>query len=157
MKWLYAAEMREFTTDEWLAEVAGLLSALSASEAVLLKRLRQVRRQMEATRSGPMPAWAVTESLSFDPGPPRRVLDAIPVDAQKESTVEESATDDPVGPSAEATVHARSPLWVTPPQKSWPGDAGENASAATSTTRSYDYFDELDEKLALLDQPGRGV
>ncbi len=145
--------MRDFTIEEWLAEVAGLLSALSATELLLLRRLQQVRRGVEVTRSGPLPVSPLTELLPYAPRPRPGAVVTNPV--REERPARRLA---PARPNSRTTspAYVSSPPQRAPqPQESWPGDVGENAAAAASTTRSYDYFAELDEKLAVLHQSGR--
>ena len=145
--------MRDFTIDEWLTEVTGLVLALSASESLLLRRLQQLRREIEGARLGPLRASPLPESHPFDPRPQQETFDPIPVRAPQERTAERLARAMPTGPTAPLYA-PRTPQWASHSQEDWPRDSGEKAAAA-STTRSYDYFAELDEKLAVLHRSSR--
>lgn len=149
MKRLYAGQMRDFTFEEWLTEVSGLVSALSASETLLLRRLRQLRGEMEAARLGPLSA------SPFDPRPRQGAVTTIPVLAPEWPPGPTLAPAEPDGPIAPPAYVAPGPQWASQTPANWPADVREDATAATSTTRSYDYFAELDEKLAVLHQSGR--
>jgi len=151
-KRLYAGEMRDFTIEERLAEVAGLVSALSATELLLVRRLQQLRREMEATRVGSRVS-PLAGSRPFDPRPGLGAVTTNPVPEEPPS--QRLAPARPNGRVAPPEYVSSTPQWAAHPQESWPGDRGENASSAASTTRSYDYFAELDEKLAVLHQSGR--
>jgi len=157
--------MREFTTEEWLSELTGLVSALTASEELLLRRLQQLRRAMEAVRLSPLPTSPL--SISFDPRPREEAVNPFPV--REKRPAEWSAPAEPSSPAAppadvSSTAQRISDIQETSDtqeiwrsQDIWPRVADERAPAAVSTTRSYDYFAELDEKLAVLQQSGRGA
>jgi hypothetical protein len=144
--------MRDFTIDEWLSEVTGLVSVLTATEWLLLRRLQQLRRETEAARLGQLPVPPLAESLPFDPRPRPRSVDTVPV--RREGPTVWLARGWPNIPTAPPAYVSGTPQWASQSQEDWPENPGENA-VATSTTRSYDYFAELDEKLAVLHQTGR--
>jgi hypothetical protein len=101
---------------------------------------------------GPLPVSPLAESLPFDPRPRPGAVNTIPV--REKRLAERLAPAGPNSPTAPPAFVSSTPQWASHSQENWPGDSGENA-AATSTTRSYDYFAELDEKLAVLHQSGR--
>jgi hypothetical protein len=124
---LYAARVLDLTLDEWLREVTGLVSALAASEFRLAARLRRLRGEMESGSLGVPHPSPPLGSLPFEP---RRLAPPAAVTAT------------PLGVDADRAVEMAAP-----------GRDG-NPSTATSTARSYDYFAELDEKLAVLHRSG---
>lgn len=144
--------MRDLTLEECLSEVTVLLAALSASESLLLRRLQQLRREMEASRSDQSPVSPLSESLPFDALRRREAVDATL--AREVPPTQRSALGGPYLPTASPAYDSGPPQWAPHSQENWPSTSGENATA-TSTARSYDYFAELDEKLAVLQQSGR--
>jgi hypothetical protein len=81
-------------------------------------------------------------------------MNIIPVRVPEERTAVRYASTVPSGPTAPPVYISRRPQWASRSQENWPGDDGDEAAAAASTTRSYDYFAELDQKLAVLRRLG---
>ncbi len=153
-KRLYAGQMREFTIEEWLVDVGRLVSELTASETLLLNRLREIRLEMAAGRLGPLSTPQQAESHPLDPRPRQAPFTTVPVHADDRS----AGWSEPAWPNSPTPPPGYAPSTVqlaSYSQESWPGDSDESAAVAASTTRSYDYFAELDEKLAVLQQSGR--
>jgi hypothetical protein len=148
---LYAARMVDVTLDEWLKDVTGLVSALAKSESQYIKRLQQLRRETDGSGLA-SPASTPSESPPFDPRRLEAAVSDTPLGVSEERFAEISTPAGAYSPAEEGVYVSREPRRTPHSQEKWTSDSGEHSATSTSTTRSYDYFAELDEKLAALRQ-----
>ncbi len=146
-KALYAARMSDSPLDVWLREVANVLCELSASEKRLLPELRRLRRELLPGNSGMTVPAPLGEAFPLPVGPPRA-----------SSSMVGSRQADEARPA-----HAPpTPKWTTTsepapqPRANSAPTSNENRVRSPATARSYDYFAELDEKLAVLQRRSSG-
>jgi len=126
--------MSELSMDRLINQFAGVLTAMSESEALLLSRIRSVR-QIERANGSFANSANVSPSAVEDAGttPVSRVAPATW--ASPSSASENFAT-----PSAGQLGHATPP--VSPP----------TPASSVAGHRDYDYFADLDDKLVGLRQ-----
>jgi hypothetical protein len=116
----------EGSLDELLSELAGVLSVMTASEELWLTRLRRLQPDQ--------PRQSVPHDLSV----------GHPEPAQQQTVTNPSAAvqDEVPRPRVVPTASAPEEIWPTASSGDQDGSSGDN--------RNYNYFAELDEKLARL-------
>jgi hypothetical protein len=122
------SHMADLTLDGLLADVAGVLAAMTASEQLWLRQLRRLRLDR---MDEPLPSATAPTRLSLVDPPDRYV-----------SAPTHDLPDPEQGP----------PLirLMAPSRAEWPETGTTSAVAPGADRRDYDYFAELDEKLARL-------
>jgi hypothetical protein len=118
--------MSERSLDELLGELAGVLSVMTASEELWLTRLRRLRPDQPRQS-------ALRDLATGHAGPAQRQIVSNP---------SAPVRHDVPRPHLVRTTSAPDEVWPTASSGDQEGPTGEN--------RNYNYFAELDEKLARL-------
>jgi hypothetical protein len=145
--------MPEGTLQERVERLIGILSAVAAEEQSLVEQLRRVRlAQTEVDGAPDVPVRAFSSNYSVE------VAQSFEEHPLVESSLQQSpvtARDGPRTANSSGPSSAQ-PAWSTsshnPPanEEEWPTPDRDLESASASGKRDYDYFTDLDEKLARL-------
>lgn len=144
---LYAARMSDSPLDVWFRDIANVLCELSVSEELLLSELGRLHRELLPGNSGMPQPSPLGEPFPLPVGPPRASWAVVG-----------SRRADEARP-----IHAPpTPTWSTTsepapqPRTNSAPTSDESRVRSPTTARSYDYFAELDEKLAVLQRRSSG-
>jgi hypothetical protein len=120
--------MADLTLEGLLADVAGVLSAMTESEQLWLRQLRRLR--IDGMDEPSLPRVAPPQFSLVDPA---------------DRFVTPSSDDDPDPEQGAPLIRL-----VAPSPTEWPETGTRSAAGASADRRDYDYFTELDERLAQL-------
>jgi len=126
----------DFTLDGLLGGLTDVVEALSVNQALFVSRMRELQHQLEQKESGAgRPTHPSGSTLSHSLGSEPRTATTT----RSEKTYRTGANG--VGPAASSQGSNQPPT-------SWPMPSDEGARESSNEKRDYNFFAELDEKLA---------
>jgi hypothetical protein len=143
--------MADFTLNGMLEEIVEVLSVLTNSEELLLSQVRGTRMAREVKAASAVRVAPILEPTVLEDRHPdtEEVANSGPVEDPRSATMSPAMRADPLTPMSESPPREEAPTESWDTSRATPNDS---STGSNFVTRDYDYFAELDKKLAGLEQ-----